>query len=166
MLDFFHRVAVRLLSFSVSEWPSSSRNSKQPLLPFLLLAQTSGVRTGGFGGQPPPPLKILKEMKTSLSGTNRRYSYRDCRNCSHVFLCFQLAHKILKKFHCDAIIGLPVVKLCWCAALDVDDCRKKKPFFFETNRLFFVRSLPQLLSCFLTFPYGNNWIQICIVSCK
>ena len=29
----------------------------------------------------------------------------------------------------------------------LDDCRKKKPFIFKTNRLFFVRSLPQLLSC-------------------
>ena len=35
-----------------------------------------------------PPLKILKEMKTSLFGTNRFVSYRDCRNCCHVFLCY------------------------------------------------------------------------------
>ena len=64
------------------------------------------------------------------------------------FCAIQLAYNILKNFHCDTIIGLPVVKLFWCAALDVDDCRKVKPFFFETNRLLFVRSLPKLRSCF------------------
>ena len=39
-----------------------------------------GVRTGGGGGfvgQTPPPLKILKEKKTSYLGTNRVFSYRD-----------------------------------------------------------------------------------------
>ena len=43
---------------------------------------------GGVSGVQNPPLKILKEMKTSLFGTNRLFSYRDCRNCSRVFLCY------------------------------------------------------------------------------
>ena len=33
-------------------------------------------------------------------------------------------------------------------SLPLDNCRKMKPFFFKTNRLFFMRSLPKLLSCF------------------
>ena len=44
------------------------------------------------------------------------------------FCAIQLAYKILKNFHCDAIIGLVIVKLCLCAALDVDDCRKSETF--------------------------------------
>ena len=40
----------------------------------------------------------------------------DSRNCSYVFYAIELAYKNLKNFHCDAIIGLPVVKLCWCGA--------------------------------------------------
>ena len=104
---------------------------------------------GGVGVNPPLLLKILKEMKTSFFGTNRPFLYRDCRNFSHVLLCYPTCNKILRNFHCDAILGLPVIKVFWCAALDVDNIAEKaKPFFFETNRLFFVRSLPKLLSCF------------------
>ena len=44
------------------------------------------------------------------------------------FCAIQLAYKILQNFHCDAIIGLLIVKLCLCAALDVDDCRKSETF--------------------------------------
>ena len=44
------------------------------------------------------------------------------------FCAIQLAYKILKNFHCDAIIGLLIVKLCLCAALDVDNCRNGKTF--------------------------------------
>ena len=40
------------------------------------------------------------------------------------FCAIQLAYKILKNFHFDAIIGLLIVKLCLYAALDVGDCRK------------------------------------------
>ena len=39
-----------------------------------------------------------------------------------------LKHKILQNFHCDAIIGLLIVELCLCAALDVDNCRKSETF--------------------------------------
>ena len=47
------------------------------------------ARGGEFEDQlPPPTLKILKEIKTSLFGTNRLFSYRDCRNCCHAFLCY------------------------------------------------------------------------------
>ena len=66
------------------------RNTRRVCLQLALQVLVSGSERlpvayarGGFGGQ-----KILKEMKTSLSGTNRRFSYRDCRNCSHVFLCY------------------------------------------------------------------------------
>ena len=55
------------------------------------------------------------------------------------FCAFQLADKILKNFHCDAIIGLPVVTLCWCGALDVDDCRKSETFLF-CNEPTFLRA--------------------------
>ena len=36
---------------------------------------------------------------------------------------------------------------------------KNKPFLFETNRLFFVRSLPQLLSCFFCSVQLSNLIS-------
>ena len=51
-------------------------------------ARGGGGGGGGGLGVKPPPLKILKEMKTSLFGTNRLFSCRDCRNCSHIFLCY------------------------------------------------------------------------------
>ena len=41
----------------------------------------------------------------------------------------------------------------------LDDRKKKKPFFFETNRLLFVRSLPQLLSCLFCFVQLSNLIS-------
>ena len=44
------------------------------------------------------------------------------------FCAIQLAYKILKNFHCDAIIRLLIVKLSLCAALEVDDCRKSETF--------------------------------------
>ena len=56
-----------------------------------------------------------------------------------LFCAIQLAYNILKNFHCDAIIGLPVVKLFWCAALDIDDCRKSETFLFW-NKPTFVRT--------------------------
>ena len=107
---------------------------------------------GDLGGSKPPSLKILKEMKTSLFGTSRLFSYRDCRNCSHVFLCsIQLAYKILKNFHCDAILGLLIVKLCLGAALDVDDCRKSETFLvFKTKS--FLRTVTVSEAGVLCFP--------------
>ena len=36
---------------------------------------------------------------------------------------------------------------------------KINPFFFETNRLFFVRSLPKLPSCFFCFVQVSNLIS-------
>ena len=47
----------------------------------------------------------------------------------------------LKNFHCDAIIGPPVVKLFWCAALDVDDCRKREAFLFWNEPTFLREEL-------------------------
>ena len=41
----------------------------------------------------------------------------------------------------------------------LDDCRKKKPLFFKTNRRLFVRSLPQLLPCFLCSVQHSNLIS-------
>ena len=103
-------------------------------------ALVSGVRTGGgFRGSKPPPLKILKEMKTSLFGTNRLFS--EIAEIALMFFCaIQLAYKILKNFHCDAIIDLLIVKLCLCAALDVGDCRNTelKPFLFLRQNRFYA----------------------------
>ena len=46
------------------------------------------------------------------------------------FGAIQLAYKILKNFYCEGIIGLPVAKLFWCAALDVDDHKKRETILF------------------------------------
>ena len=54
-----------------------------------------------------------------------------------MFFCvIQLDYKILKNFHCGAMIGLPIVKLCLCAALDVDDSRKSETFLVFKAKLF------------------------------
>ena len=70
------------------------------------------------------------------------------------FCAIQLAHKILKNFHCDAIIGLLIVKLCLCAALDVDDCSKSETFLvFKVKS--FLRTLTVSIAgvlCFLDTP--------------
>ena len=87
----------------------------------------SGVRTRGVRGSKLPPLKIFKEMflertaffRTEIAETALMY-----------FCVIQLAYKIVKNFHCDAIIALPVVKLFGCTALNVDDCRKSESFLF------------------------------------
>ena len=93
---------------------------------------------GGFGGQLPLSLTIAKEMKTSLFVTVRLFS---CRDCCHVFLVLSnLFTIILKNFRCDAIISI--------GALHLTIAEKVKPFLCVTNRLFFVRSLQKLLSCF------------------
>ena len=50
-------------------------------------------------------------------------------HCIMFFCAIQLAlYIMLKNFHCDAII--PVVKLFWCVALDVDHRRKSETFLF------------------------------------
>ena len=76
---------------------------------------------GGWGsGVNPPPLKILKEMKTSLLGTNRLFHTEIAEIALMFFYAIQLGYKMSKNFHCDAIIGLPVVTFC----------RKKETFLF------------------------------------
>ena len=47
-----------------------------------------GVRTGGGRGQPPPPIKDFKRNENLSFWNEPPFSYRDCRNCSHVFLCY------------------------------------------------------------------------------
>ena len=96
---------------------------------FPLMVPVAYAREGGLGGQN-PPIEDFKRNENLSFGNNRVFSYRDSRNCSYVFCALQLAYKILKNFHCDAIIGLPVVKLFWCAAFDVDTCRKSETFSF------------------------------------
>ena len=106
---------------------------------------------GGVSGDKTPPLKILKEMKTFCFGTNRLFSYRDCRTCSHVFCAIQLVYEILKNFQCVAIIGLLIVKLCLCAALDVDDCRKSETFLVFKAKSF-LRTVTVSGAGVLCFP--------------
>ena len=66
-----------------------------------------------------------------------------------MFFCvIQLAHKIFKNFHCDAIIGLPVVKLFWCYALDVDHCRKSETFLFCHEPTFLRAKLAETVIMF------------------
>ena len=64
------------------------------------------------------------------------------------FCAIQLAHKILKNFYCDAIIGLLIVKLRLCAAHDVDDFRKSDVFKAKS----FLRTVPVSGTGVLCFP--------------
>ena len=84
-------------------------------------------RRGGVGGQPPAPSTIKKKKKNSLFETIRLFSYRVCRNCCHVFMCFPTCLLLLisRNFHCDAII--PVVKLFWWVVLEPTTNTKCKP---------------------------------------
>ena len=66
---------------------------------------------GGFGGQNPPTLKILKEMKSSLLERTVFFHAEIVKIALMFFCAIQLAYKILKNFHCDAIIGLVIAKL-------------------------------------------------------
>ena len=70
----------------------------------------------GGGVHPQSPHRRFKKIKTSLFKTIRLFSYRVCRNCCHVFLCYPTCSVISRKFHCDAII--PVVKLFWWLRLN------------------------------------------------
>ena len=90
-----------------------------------------GVRTGEISGVKTPPLKILKKRKP-LFLERTAFFHTEIAEIALMFFCaIQLAYKILKNFYCDVIIRLLIVKmvkLCLCAALDVDDCRKSKTF--------------------------------------
>ena len=81
------------------------------------------ARGGGVGGQKSPHQRF-KKIKTSLFETIRPFSYRVCRNCCHVFLCYPTCLLISRNFHCDAII--PVVKLFWWVALKPTTSTKRK----------------------------------------
>ena len=83
------------------------------------------VYAGGGLGVKPPTIDDLKINKTSLFETIRLFSYKVCRNCCHVFLCYSTCLLILRNFHCDAII--PVVKLFWWVALEPATNTKCKP---------------------------------------
>ena len=67
------------------------------------------------------------------------------------FCAIQLAYKILKNFHCDAKIGLLIVKLCLCAALDVDDRRKSETFLVFKEKSF-LRTITVSGAGVLCFP--------------
>ena len=82
----------------------------------------SGLRTGG-GGKNPPYRRF--KIKTFLFETMRLFSYRVCRNCCHVFLCYPICLLISRNFHRGAII--PVVKLFWWIALEPTTNTKSKP---------------------------------------
>ena len=71
------------------------------------------------------PIDDLKRIKTSSFETIRLFSYRVCRNCCHVFLCYSTCLLISRNFHCDTII--PVVKLFWWVALEPTTNTKCKP---------------------------------------
>ena len=70
---------------------------------------------GGVGGQT-PHRRFKKNYKPLFLKRFAFFSYRVCRNCCHVFLCYPTCLLISRNFHCDAII--PVVKLFWRVALE------------------------------------------------
>ena len=93
----------------------------------------SGVRTGrGVWGSNPSPIEDFKRNE-NLSFWNKPPFFMKTEIAEIALMFFraiQLAYKILKNFHCDAVIALPVVNLFWCTALDVDDCKTSKTFLF------------------------------------
>ena len=103
----------------------------------------------GGSGVNSSPLKILKEMKTTLFGTNRLFHTKIAEIALMFFRAIKLAYKISKNLHCDAIIGLPVVnqstnKVFWRAALDVDNCRKSETFIFSNEPMFLRGELAEI----------------------
>ena len=77
-----------------------------------LVTDVSGVRTGGGGrlGVNPPPLVDFKRNE-NLFLERTAFFHAEIAEIALMFFCaIQLAYKILKNCHCDAIIGLPVVK--------------------------------------------------------
>ena len=84
----------------------------------IMVTDTSGVRAGGGGGSGVKTLFSLFFKRTAFFHT-------EIAEIALMFFCaIQLAYKILKNFHCDAIIGLLIVKLCLCVALD--NCRNSE----------------------------------------
>ena len=71
----------------------------------------------------------------------------------------QLANKIWKNFHCDAIIGLPVVKLLWCAALDVDNSRKSETFLLNEPTFFRAELAETVVMLFRSVVQLSNLIS-------
>ena len=76
-------------------------------------------RTHGGGC---PHRRFKKKIKTSLFETIRLFSYRVCRNCCHVFLCYPTCLLFSRNFHCNAL-----VKLFWWVALEPTTNTKCKP---------------------------------------
>ena len=105
---------------------------------------------GGGRGSSPPPLAIEK-MKTSLLKTISLFHTEIPEILSIiVFFCaIQLAYEILKNFHCDAII--PIVKLFWCVAHKIDDCRKSETFLFWNEPTFLRAELAEIAVMFFLF---------------
>ena len=86
---------------------------------------------GGVGGQPFPIEDFKRNENLSFWIKPPFFMQTEIAEIALMFFCaIQLAYIILKNFHCDAIIGLPVDKLFWCAALNVDDCKKSETFLF------------------------------------
>ena len=79
---------------------------------------------GGVQGSK-PPIDDLKKNKNLSLKRFAFFSYRVCRNCCHVFLCYPTCLIISRNFHCDAIIS--VVKLFWWVALEPTTNTKCKP---------------------------------------
>ena len=109
-----------------------------------------GVRmVGGFHWR-------LKKMKTSFFETIHFFSYRYRRNC-YQLSCFSVVSNLLN-------LEKPWL---WCnntestfsgalrLTLWLTIAEKVLLFFFETNRLLFVRNLPKLLSCFFFSVLSN-----------
>ena len=89
-------------------------------------AREEGIESSmGSLGVNPLPIDDLQKIKPSLFETIRLFSYRVCRNCCHVFLCYPTCLLISRNFHCDAIIS--VVKLFWWVALEPMTNTKCKP---------------------------------------
>ena len=72
----------------------------------------------------PPPIEDIKRNE-NLSFWNEPPFF--IQRLPKLLSCFSVLSNLLIK-SCDAMIGLLIVKLCLCAALDVDDFRKSKTF--------------------------------------
>ena len=105
---------------------------------------------GGFESQN-PPIEDFK-INENLFLERTAFFHTEIADIALMFSCaIQLACKILKNFHCDAIIGLLIVKLCLSAALDVVDCRKNETFLvFKTKS--FLRTVTVSGAGVLRFP--------------
>ena len=79
------------------------------------------ARRGLIEGQNPPIEDFKRNENLTFWNKQPFLMQTEIVEIALMFFCANLLTKILKNFHCDAIIGLPVVKLFWCAALDVDE---------------------------------------------